>query len=86
MVRESELSEHVYFRDICTSPFLDDEFRQFYQDLHLKPRQIGVRFRLGDPAKEHWLYESPRIPRRPRMRVYYTIEQDIVSIERIGLA
>ena len=84
-MRDSELSEHAYFRDICNNSLLDDEFRQFYRDLQFRPRAVGERIRPEDTSKEHWVYKSPQIPRRQRFRVYYTIEGRTVSIERIGL-
>jgi hypothetical protein len=48
---------------------------------------MGRRFRHEAVGLEHWVYESPYVPRRPRIRIYYTIDPSelIVSIERISL-
>ena len=56
-----------------------------YSRLQWNPRELGVRFRMEDMEREHWVYESPMIPGRARLRLYYTISGDIVSLEAVGL-
>jgi len=47
---------------------------------------MGRRFRHEALGIEHWVYESPFVPRRPRIRIYYTVDPVgyVVSIERIS--
>ena len=82
----SERSEHAYWASISTNPVADEEFTAIFKRLQFEPREIGRRFRYEDPAIEHWVYESPSLPRRVKIRVYYTIFGDLVSIGAVGLA
>lgn len=86
-MRTSERSEHVYAWTIEGNPLAEDELRRVYRRLQYEPRSIGRRFKEDAPGLEHWIYESPKLPRLPRIRVYYTIDPDqrIVSIESIDL-
>lgn len=79
------LSERAYIRQFSNNPVASEEFAQIYRQLGVDPRLVGERVRREDPRKEHWVYESPQIPRRPRFRVYYTVEGRIVSIEALVL-
>jgi hypothetical protein len=86
-VRVSELSEAAYAWTIEGNTLAEDELRRFYKRLQYDPRALGQRFRPDEPDIEHWLYESPRFPRRPRLRIYYTIDEPnrVASIERLQL-
>lgn len=83
----SELSERAFVSTIEGNSKAEDELRRVYTLLQYEPRSLGKRFRDGEDDPEHWAYESPKIPRRPRLRIYYLIHptERLVSIERIQL-
>lgn len=86
-MRTSEFSERAYARAIEGNSLATDELRRIYRRLEHDPRSMGQRIREDDPGLEHWVYESPKLPRLPRLRAYYTIDAEnrIVSLERIQL-
>lgn len=81
----SERSDHAYWASISTNPVADEEFTAIYKRLQFEPREIGRRFRVEDPNLEHWVYESPSLPRRAKIRIYYTVLGDTVSIEAVSV-
>lgn len=86
-MRTSEFSERAYDWTIKGNTLAEDELRRIYRRLEHSPRSIGQRIREDAPGVEHWVYESPKVPRLPRIRAYYTIDpaRQIVSLERIEL-
>lgn len=84
-MRTSERSELEFAKLEHTNPVAAAEFADLYLRFQTDPRSIGRRFRFDDPAVEHWVYESPRVPRRPAIRIYYTIVGRVVSIEAVGV-
>jgi hypothetical protein len=86
-VRTSDFSERAFASTIEGNDKAESELRRAYRLLQYTPRALGVRFREDEPGPEHWVFESPKIPRRPRLRIYYLIHptERVVSIERIQL-
>lgn len=85
IVRTSARSEREFSRIERTNPLAAAEFSELYLRFQNEPRALGRRFRHEDPVLEHWVYESPRVLHRPVVRIYYTIRNQIVSIEAISV-
>lgn len=85
VIRTSALSEHAYLRYFSTNPVAQEALSLVYHQLMRDPRAAGRRVPRDDPFKEHWVYESPRLPRVPKIRLYYIIEGRTVCIEALSL-
>lgn len=86
-MRTSVLSERVYSAKIERNPYAVTELRSIYRQLEADPRKVGVQMIRPDQAIEHWIYESPRMPLRARLRVYYTVHpaERAVAIQALDL-
>lgn len=85
-MRTSKRSEIEYSRLVSNNRYIADEFADLYLRFQSDPRSLGRRFKHDDPNVEHWVYQTPRISRRPGIRIYFTIAGLVVTIEAVGLA
>jgi hypothetical protein len=70
---------------IESNPVAVKELRSVWERLQVHPRSVGIELSL--PNGNFWVYESPRMPGRARLRVLYSINETkrVVSIEALDL-
>ena len=84
-MRVSELSEKAYERFIEPNSLAWDEFSAIYDLMEQDPRRLGRMVDLTADGEERWVYESPRITGRPRLRIYFTIREPVVTLWTLAL-
>lgn len=86
-MRTSVLSERVYSAKVERNPFAVAELRSIWQRLEADPYTVGHKLDLPPSHVEHWVYESPRMPFRARLRVYFTTDaaRRIVNLQALDI-
>lgn len=83
----SELSEQAYLSGICNNPLACEELALIHEALERDPYSIGSPVGIAHDFLDYRAYETPRLTKRPRLRVFYTVDgwERVVSIEAIQL-
>ena len=83
----SELSEQAYAKGICNNPLARDELSLIYAALERDPYSIGSPVGIAHDFLDYRVHETPRLTKRPRLRVFYTVDgwERVVSIEALQL-
>lgn len=86
-MRTSTRSEYVYSVKIAGNPYAVRELQSIWKILQSEPYSIGAALDRDHPYFDFRVYESPRMPMRARLRLFYTIDtgQRVVQLEALDL-
>lgn len=86
-MRPGELFERAYLAKVERNPLAVRELQLLWAQLELDPLKIGRQLDRPDDPRQHWLYESPRMPGRARLRVYYVTDAEarVVLLQALDL-
>lgn len=86
-MRVSELSEQAYSASICNNSLAREELALVYRRLQRDPYSVGTPAGLAHDYLDFRIYETPRLTKRPRLRMLFTVDgwERIVVIEALRL-